>query len=95
VNLPARHPLHAPRERIYAACDDAAESVPPRPADEPIEWLCDSAEMLRAMVVALAWDRGARPEVQRKAAAGMEHWVAGGEIRGVTLVLCSPMVKTP
>jgi hypothetical protein len=84
--------LHDRRESVYSAVDAAAESLPPRPADEPIVWPCDSAEAVRAMVAALDWD-DARPEVQRKAAAGYEHWVAGGMIRGVTLVLCSPMVR--
>jgi hypothetical protein len=83
---------HDRRESVYSAVDAAAESLPPRPADEPIVWPCDSAEAVRAMVAALDWD-DARPAVQRKAAAGMEHHVAAGLIRGVTLVLSSPMVR--
>jgi hypothetical protein len=84
--------LHDRRESLYAEVDLAAESTPPRPADEPIVWPCDSAEAVRAMVAALDWD-DVRPVVQRKAAAGMEHHVAAGLIRGVTLVLSSPMVR--
>jgi hypothetical protein len=76
--------LHDRRERIYAACDAAAESLPPRPADEPIVWPCDSPEAVRVMVAALAWD-DARPAVVQLE-GGCE---ARGRIRGVGLVVRS------
>jgi hypothetical protein len=76
--------LHDRRESLYAEVDLAAESTPPRPADEPIVWPCDSAEALRAMVAALAWD-GARPAVVQLE-GGCE---ARGRIRGVGLVVRS------
>jgi hypothetical protein len=76
--------LHDRREHLYSLCDDAAESLPPRRADEPIVWSCDSAEAVRAMVAALAWD-DARPAVVQLE-DGCE---ARGRIRGVGLVVRS------
>jgi hypothetical protein len=100
ARLPALHPLHAPREQVYSALDGICEADDPLFPIDPLrpralEWPVADRAAVEILVGALAWDRGARPEVQRKAAAGMEHYVAGGMIRGVTLVLCSPMVKTP
>jgi hypothetical protein len=74
--------LHDRREHLYSAVDRAAESLPPRPADEPIVWPCDSPEAVRAMVAALAWD-DARPAVVQLE-DGCE---ARGRIRGVGLVV--------
>jgi hypothetical protein len=76
--------LHDRRESVYSAVDGAAESIPPRPADEPIVWPCDSAEAVRAMVAALDWD-DARPAVVQLE-DGCE---ARGRIRGVGLVVSS------
>jgi hypothetical protein len=76
--------LHDRREHLYSLCDAAAESTPPRPADEPIVWPCDSPEAVRAMVAALAWD-DARPAVVQLE-GGCE---ARGRIRGVGLVVRS------
>jgi hypothetical protein len=93
--LPARHLLHDARETLYRAVDHLAEADDPlfRTAGRCITWPVADRAAVEILVGALAWDRGARPEVQRKAAAGMEHYVAGGMIRGVTLVLSSPMVR--
>jgi hypothetical protein len=92
--LPARHPIVDARETLYRAVDHLAEADDPLFAAEgrSITWPVADRAAVELLVGALAWDR-ARPEVQRKAAAGYEHYVAGGMIRGVTLVLCSPMVR--
>jgi hypothetical protein len=93
--LPARHLLHDARETLYRAVDHAAEADDPLFATDGrcITWPVADRAAVEILVGALSWDRGARPAVQRKAAAGMEQYVAGGAIRGVTLVLSSPMVR--